>query len=128
MELRSFPHLPFTPSELQLRDQLASLAKTLNPSTSDFTRRVDSLASDARLLQQATEREEGTGGRGRGVGGGGALDLESLDQLRGLLGAQAEAMSRLSGVVEKDARDLEIMAGGGQRGGREKRSNLGYDV
>ena len=54
--------------------------------------------------------------------------MESMDQLRGLLGAQAEAMSRLSGVVEKDRRDLEIMAGGERRERREKRSNLGYDM
>jgi nuclear pore complex protein Nup54 len=109
LEGRSHPNRPLSRGESALLDKLRSLVRQMKGPSAELPRRVESLLLNSRLESSASAGSVSTHGR---------IDEKSLANVQALLAQQTEAMQKLAGVLKKDARDAEIIAGESKGRGR----------
>lgn len=107
LEGRSHPNRPLSRKESALLDKLRSLVRQMSGPSAELPRRVESLLLNSRLDGSALAGSAASHGR---------IDEKSLAQVQALLTQQTEAMKKLAGVLRKDARDAEIIAGASGQG------------
>eukprot|EP00897_Mesotaenium_endlicherianum_P000825 jgi/Mesen1/10743/ME000901S10098 len=103
--------IPLTSEEVRLAERIRSLFRQLRAPTAELPRRVDALLATARL-------KNGSGiETGLTFAGSSKIEDRSLEEMQQVLQQQSEAIARLSSVLRRDARDLDIMMSNSDGGG-----------